>query len=172
MYITYRNTEENLRALAAHQYKISPGMRRDRRVILGIAAIILATLLLMIGRYTASALLISLAIATLTVVIMLWIHRSSYIRHAVAAHRPEIRDSFLGRIQTLSLTDSGLVGLSRSGKSRLEYERIIGIYTSGNRTFIYLNPVTALMLSEAATVEGDYHAFLIELRKRWVQAAA
>lgn len=172
MYITYQNTADNLRALAAHQYKISPSMRRDRWFVLAVAAIIFGLLFLVCGSYTPEVFLFCLIVTGATTLGILTLHRRTFIRQTLQAHEEGARNGFLGRIQTLSVTDSELMGVSVSGRSRLPYWRIARIDTSGKCTFIYLNAVTALMLSESATIEGDYQAFIKELRERWRQSVA
>ena len=44
------------------------------------------------------------------------------------------------------------------------------IETTPGRTFVYLSPMSALVISEHSVLEGNYQAFIEELQNRWQHA--
>ncbi len=172
LHITYQNTGDNLRALAGHQYKISTSARFERRLMLCVVALAGVVFFGLLGRVAAVDVL---AFGGAAIIVMLgWVlvHRNFHIRRILQMHGAEERRGFLGRVQTLDVTDAGLVAISNTGRSRMPFERIQRIDTAGDCTFVYLTKANVLMLSASATIEGDYHRFVEELKRQHARAAA
>lgn len=172
LHITYQNTENNLKALAGHQYKISPAARFERRFMLLVVALAGVVFFAVRARVTTVDILAFGGAAIIVLLGWLLLHRNFYIRRILQTHRNGEKRGFLGRVQTLDVTNAGLVAVSETGRSRLPYERIQRIDSAGECTFVYLNKASVLMLSKSATIEGDYYRFVDELKRQYARVAA
>ena len=161
---------DDLVAFSLHHHQSSPTLKRSRVWAVIAIAVMTATLSHIAGELLNNPLLrlLGIAAAIFLAVVYPRIWRRKLEQYVRLLYREGQNRGVLGT-HSLEILDKGLFD------STLFYERtsfwngIERIETVPGRTFVYLSAVTAQVIPEDSVKEGNYGAFIDELRKQWLK---
>ena len=70
----------------------------------------------------------------------------------------------------LTIGDDGIASSSEVGEGKIGWAGIERIVEIPGYTFVYFGALAAAVIPEQRIVEGEYHAFMAELKRRWEAA--
>jgi hypothetical protein len=166
--LRYENTLDDAVAASKFHCKNSPGLRRNRRTLLIIIALLalgfnwatlgfaypLAALL-----YTAIEFAVGLTIG----LGLRWLIGDRLIRRQYSGDKNR---GFLGAHE-LELTDEGLIHRTAYSEGKMAWGMIERIETTKDYTFIYVGTASALVIPHARITGGSYEAFMRALAERF-----
>ena len=173
MRIKYRNVEDDHVALSIFFSRHSHYARKIRitaeMIVLGVLLIVvlLPAILLRDGTYAYVG-------GVFFVVFAFWV-LSGRIRLVKCAAKKSFREGknkgFLG-IHELEIDDYGILEKSEYNESKIAWAGIERIGSTPDYTFIFIGANLAIPLPKARVIEGDYEAFVAELKSRFVTITA
>ncbi len=171
MRLRYEITVEDQLAFNLHFQKNSPTLRRNR------FAIVLSVAVFLIASFGAMAELLhrpkfawmGVVAAVLFAVIypQTWRRSAKRLTSRLIQERPN--QALFGR-RVSEIRESGLFTCSDFVETMFFWKAIERIETLPGHTFVYLATVSAVVIPEHNVLEGDYHSFVDQLRRRWQEA--
>lgn len=110
---------------------------------------------------------ITAALATAVIFcIMLSQRKRGIARYVKKTYAEGKNEGMIGQHRLL-VTDDGLTDNSETGELKTRWAGIERVVEIPGYTFVYISAASALVVSERGVSEGDYSAFMAELKRRW-----
>lgn len=171
MRIRYDIAAEDLLAFNLHFHQKSPTLRRTRMwVVLGLAAMIVGMCFVaaeIIGNPVV--LWIGFGWAVFFAAIYPRLYRRNLRRYTSRLFAEGQNTKLFGQ-HIAELRDNGLFDATEYLERTVFWKGIERIESLPGHTFVYLSTMSAQVIPENSILEGDYHAFVEELQRRWQQA--
>jgi hypothetical protein len=166
--LRYDNTLDDAVAHYKNYCKHSPGLRRNRRTLLIILALLLfgANFMSLGSAHPLAALLytaIEFAVGLTFGLGLRWLIGDRLIRRQYSGEKNR---AFLGAHE-LELTDEGLLHRTAYSEGRMAWGMIERIETTKDHTFIYVGTGSALVIPHARITGGSYETFMRALAERF-----
>lgn len=157
----------DLYALADYHTRHSERARRQlRSARLGVALLMLAlAVVTYVVRRDPGVAAFALGFAILWGLFLPRFQRALLRRQIARVYRAgQARGAY--RRRALALGPTGLVERTPQGQAELGWEAIESVDSTPDHTFLFVGPSQAIILPRAGTEQGDYQAFVDELRRR------
>lgn len=170
MRLRYEITVEDQLAFNLHFQKNSPTLRRTRIVcMLAVAVFLIASfgaIAEILHRPKVAWLGVAAAVLFAVIYPRTWRRSTRRLNSRLFQERPN-RALFGPRVS--ETRETGLFTSSDFVETMVFWKAIERIETVPGHTFVYLATVSAVVIPEHNVLEGDYHSFVDELRRRWQQ---
>ncbi len=167
MKIAYPLTVDDNMAFVRHQYDTMPAIRRSRRRSLIVASLMYPFFgALAYVERSFVVLGVGFAIATAYVLFVGYYHRRGYIKRVekwLHAKREGHQDEHV----ELTLEGDDLLVKTDASDVTAPMERFSRLERTENYTFLYINEQKAIIIPKDSLTEGDYSAFVSQLRKQY-----
>lgn len=170
MIIKFSNDLSDARALALFHYRMSPTLRKSRRKVQIVSALIVPVLAAFgyFDIFSSEAGLWMVG-AIIWVLFVGFHHRHSFVKKSTSIYRERDGEQAFGKHE-LSLDQRGVTVTTEGGNGFIPYERLAQVIRTDKYTFIYVDAIRALILPKSKVTGGDFDSFTAELRNRFERA--
>ncbi|MEW6412591.1 MAG: YcxB family protein [Candidatus Zixiibacteriota bacterium] len=165
MHLTFNTTADDIRAFAGYIYTRSKTLRRSRLKNLALFAVTFTLLYFALFRHRGlHATLSWCVLSVLALIVLDFLAHRSYIKNCVKLYHEREGDRE-SRSSTLVITETGINAASEEISTEIKWAGIHRIDELDDRTYIFVSPITAIIISRDAVTDGDYRAFIDAVKK-------
>ena len=171
MRIRYDITPEDTLAFNLRFHQKSPTLRRTRMwVVIGLSAMIIS-MCFAASEIIGNPIILWAGIGWAAVIAVIYprLHRRNLKRYSARLLAEGQNMKLFGQ-HVAELRENGLFDATEFLERTVFWNGIQRIESLPGYTFVYLSTLSGQVIPEKSIIEGDYHAFVEELQRRWRHA--
>lgn len=171
MRLRYEITLEDLLGFSLNVHQKSPTLRRNRQWATIGLAIMFVAMFFAVSEILRDPVVFWIGLGGAAIILAIYprIYRGNVKRLASRMYAEGQNKGLIG-VHVAELRDNGLFDGTEFLERTVFWKGIERIESTAGRTFVYLSPMSALVISEHSVLEGNYQAFIEELQNRWQHA--